>query len=114
MEETIHYELPSEDISNDPSTTKRHFRSRLSHTKSSSLLGGGLDRIAKQHAKGSLTARERIDLLFDSGTFREMDGLVVHRCEEFGMEKTRVPGDGVVIGKALYYFALSAYYHMKL
>ena len=61
-------------------------------------MGGGVDRIAKQHAKGSLTARERIDLLFDTGSFREVDGLVVHRCEEFGMGKNRVPGDGVVVG----------------
>jgi len=55
-------------------------------------------RIDKQHLKGSLTARERIDLLFDSGSFREVDALVTHRCNEFGMEKHVVPGDGVVVG----------------
>jgi hypothetical protein len=97
--ETTHHLLASSIISDDPSTTKRHFRSILSETKATSLLGGGIDRIAKQHAKGSLTARERIDLLFDQGSFREVDGLVVHRCEEFGMGKNRVPGDGVVVGK---------------
>ncbi len=55
-------------------------------------------RIDKQHQKGSLTARERIDLLFDSGSFREVDALVTHRCQEFGMQKHDVPGDGVVVG----------------
>ncbi|KAL3776621.1 hypothetical protein ACHAWO_012253 [Cyclotella atomus] len=99
--ETTHHLLASSIISDDPSTTKRHFRSILSETKATSLLGGGIDRIAKQHAKGSLTARERIDLLFDQGSFREVDGLVVHRCEEFGMGKNRVPGDGVVVGHGL-------------
>lgn len=104
--ETTHHLLASPTISNDPSTTKRHFRSILSETKATSLLGGGIDRIEKQHAKGSLTARERIDLLFDEGSFREVDGLVVHRCEEFGMGKNRVPGDGVVVGK-LYHLQLA-------
>jgi hypothetical protein len=99
-ETTTHHLLPSssKQLSNDPSATKRSFRSLLAETKAASLLGGGVDRIAKQHAKGSLTARERIGLLFDEGSFREVDGLVVHRCEEFGMGKNRVPGDGVVVG----------------
>ncbi|MCC7441983.1 MAG: acyl-CoA carboxylase subunit beta [Bdellovibrionales bacterium] len=60
--------------------------------------GGGSDRVAKQHAAGKLTARERIELLLDAGTFEELDKLVVHRCTDFGMEKERVPGDGVVTG----------------
>lgn len=110
IHQTIHHLLPSEQISNDPSTTKRSFRSLLASTKATSLLGGGIDRIAKQHAKGSLTARERIGLLFDGGSFREVDGLVVHRCEEFGMGENRVPGDGVVVGmsvKMLLYFLLA-------
>lgn len=97
--ETRHHLLRSDSILNDSSTTKRAFRSLLSETKASSLLGGGDARIEKQHAKGSLTARERIDLLFDNGSFREVDGLVVHRCEDFGMGDNRVPGDGVVVGK---------------
>src|SRR5918993_6010994 len=62
-------------------------------------LGGGADRLEKQHAAGKLTARERIDLLFDPGTFQEMDKLVTHRCRDFGMEEQIIPGDGVVCGQ---------------
>ncbi|BCS35202.1 methylmalonyl-CoA carboxyltransferase [Luteitalea sp. TBR-22] len=61
-------------------------------------LGGGADRIARQHAAGKLTARERIERLFDPGTFEEVDKLVVHRCRDFGMEAQQIPGDGVVCG----------------
>jgi propionyl-CoA carboxylase beta chain len=61
-------------------------------------LGGGEDRLARQHEAGKLTARERIDLLFDPGSFEELDKLVMHRCRDFGMEQQRVPGDGVVSG----------------
>jgi len=61
-------------------------------------LGGGEDRIIKQHESGKLTARERINLLLDSGTFVELDKLVVHRCADFDMDKTKIPGDGVVSG----------------
>src|SRR3954466_10230881 len=61
-------------------------------------LGGGADRLEKQHASGKLTARERIELLFDPGTFEEVDKLVTHRCRDFGMEQQIVPGDGVVAG----------------
>ncbi|MGA1862687.1 acyl-CoA carboxylase subunit beta [Deferribacter thermophilus] len=61
-------------------------------------LGGGPDRIAKQHEKGKLTARERIDKLLDKGTFVELDKFVVHRCNYFGMEKNKILGDGVVTG----------------
>ena len=61
----------------------------------------GADRIAKQHEKGKLTARERVALLADPGTFRETDQLVVHRCADFGMERERMPGDGVVTGSCL-------------
>ena len=61
-------------------------------------LGGGVDRIEKQHAKGKLTARERINLLFDEGTFVELDAFVKHRCTNFGMEKTNAPAEGVVTG----------------
>jgi propionyl-CoA carboxylase beta chain len=62
-------------------------------------LGGGEARIRKQHEAGKLTARERIDLLFDPGSFEEFDKLVVHRCLDFGMEAQQVPGDGVVAGQ---------------
>lgn len=61
-------------------------------------LGGGVDRIEKQHAKGKLTARERINLLFDEGTFVELDAFVKHRCTNFGMEKLNAPAEGVVTG----------------
>jgi propionyl-CoA carboxylase beta chain len=64
-------------------------------------LGGGADRQKRQHASGKLTARERIDLLFDAGTFEEVDKLVTHRCRDFGMEDQIVPGDGVVAGHGL-------------
>ena len=62
------------------------------------LIAGGEDRIKKQHDAGKLTARERIDLLLDPGTFVEMDRLVVHRSHDFGMDEQKIPGDGVVTG----------------
>ncbi|MEY3419553.1 MAG: hypothetical protein RJA46_1324, partial [Pseudomonadota bacterium] len=61
-------------------------------------LGGGQKRIAAQHSKGKLTARERIELLLDAGTFEEWDMFVEHRCHDFGMADQTVPGDGVVTG----------------
>jgi propionyl-CoA carboxylase beta chain len=60
--------------------------------------GGGEDRIRRQHEAGKLTARERIDLLFDPGSFEEVDKFVTHRCLDFGMDRQLVPGDGVVAG----------------
>ncbi len=60
--------------------------------------GGGERRIANQHAKGKLTARERIDLLLDEGSFEEFDMFVEHRCNDFGMADQKLPGDGVVTG----------------
>ena len=60
--------------------------------------GGGVKRIAAQHAKGKLTARERIELLVDEGTFEEWDMFVEHRCSDFGMQNQKIPGDGVVTG----------------
>jgi propionyl-CoA carboxylase beta chain len=63
--------------------------------------GGGADRLKRQHEAGKLTARERMDELFDSGTFEEVDKLVTHRCRDFGMEKLVIPGDGVVTGHGL-------------
>ena len=61
-------------------------------------LGGGEARLQKQHEQGKLTARERMTRLFDPGTFEEVDKLVTHRCQDFGMEQQIVPGDGVVTG----------------
>jgi propionyl-CoA carboxylase beta chain len=63
--------------------------------------GGGAERVKRQHAAGKLTARERIDLLFDPGTFEEVDKLVTHRCRDFGMEYQVIPGDGVIAGHGL-------------
>ena len=60
--------------------------------------GGGAERLQRQHEAGKLTARERIDLLFDPGTFEEVDKLVTHRCRDFGMESQVFPGDGVITG----------------
>jgi propionyl-CoA carboxylase beta chain len=60
--------------------------------------GGGDERRARQHSEGKLSARERLDLLFDEDTFEEIDKLVEHRCQDFGMSEQRIPGDGVVCG----------------
>src|ERR1700721_2221516 len=61
-------------------------------------LGGGEARIASQHARGKLTARERLELLLDPNSFEEFDMFVEHRNTEFGADKNRIPGDGVVTG----------------
>ncbi|GMV20568.1 MAG: methylmalonyl-CoA carboxyltransferase [Acidimicrobiia bacterium] len=71
---------------------------RLADLERRAELGGGEDRLRRQREGGKLTARERIDLLFDAGTFEELDKLVTHRCRDFGMEKELIPGDGVVAG----------------
>ena len=71
---------------------------RLEDRRAEARLGGGAKRIAAQHARGKLTARERIDLLLDNGSFEEFDMFVQHRCDDFGMEKSKIPGDGVVTG----------------
>src|SRR6202051_3643238 len=70
----------------------------LAERRAGARLGGGEKRIEAQHARGKLTARERIELLLDKGSFEEFDMFVEHRSTEFGMEKTKVPGDGVVTG----------------
>ncbi len=71
---------------------------QLEQKRALARLGGGQKRIDAQHAKGKLTARERIELLLDDGTFEEWDMFVEHRCTDFGMEGNRPPGDGVVTG----------------
>ena len=78
----------------DPTTTLDHLERRAEQ-------GGGEDRMRRQHETGKLTARERIDLLFDPGTFEEVDKLVTHRCLDFGMADQLIPGDGVVAGHGL-------------
>ena len=70
----------------------------LETRRQAARMGGGEKRIAAQHAKGKLTARERIELLLDDGSFEEFDMFVAHRCTDFGMEKERPAGDGVVTG----------------
>jgi acetyl-CoA carboxylase carboxyltransferase component len=71
---------------------------RLRETKANGRLGGGPDRIEAQHQRGRLTARERIDLLLDKGSFREIDAFVVHRTNDFGLDKQKFVGDSVVTG----------------
>jgi len=71
---------------------------KLEEKRAAARLGGGEKRIAAQHAKGKLTARERIDVLLDEGSFEEVDMYVEHNCTDFGMEAEHIPGDGVVTG----------------
>src|SRR5512138_3774883 len=83
----------------------------LEERRAGAKLGGGEKRIEAQHARGKLTARERIELLLDKGSFEEFDMFVEHRSNEFGMEKSKIPGDGVVTGwgtvngRAVYLFS---------
>ncbi len=70
----------------------------LNHKKEQALSGGGKKRIDAQHQKGKLTARERIQLLMDDGTFEELGMLVQHRSNEFGLDKEKYYTDGVVTG----------------
>jgi propionyl-CoA carboxylase beta chain len=71
---------------------------RLEEMNARALVGGGEARVERQHQAGKLTARERIELLFDPGTFVEIDKFVVHRCTDFGMQQQKILGDGVVTG----------------
>ena len=71
---------------------------RLERQRAAARLGGGAKRVEAQHGKGKLTARERIDILLDEGSFEEWDMFVEHRCTDFGMAEQKVPGDGVVTG----------------
>ncbi|MGC4000061.1 MAG: acyl-CoA carboxylase subunit beta [Anaeromyxobacter sp.] len=76
-------------------------RALLDRLNQEAELGGGEERIARQHKDGKLTARERVEMFLDPGTFVEMDRFKTHRCAEFGMEKQRILGDGVVTGYGL-------------
>ena len=71
---------------------------KLQEKEAAALLGGGEHRIQQQHLKGKLTARERLDILLDEGSFEEWDKLVEHRSTDFGMQDQKIPGDGVVTG----------------
>ena len=89
----------------------QHILQKLEQRRAEARLGGGEKRIAAQHARGKLTARERIEVLLDAGSFEEFDMFVEHTCTDFGMEKSRIPGDGVVTGwgtvngRVIYVFA---------
>jgi propionyl-CoA carboxylase beta chain len=76
----------------------KHILEELEKRRGVARAGGGPKRVEAQHARGKLTARERIALLMDKDSFEEFDMFVEHRCDEFGMEKTKIPGDGVVTG----------------
>ncbi len=73
---------------------------KLAKKREEAYLGGGVDKIEAQHKKGKLTARERISLLVDEGSFEEVDAFVQQRSRDFGMDKVSLPGDGVVVGYA--------------
>jgi propionyl-CoA carboxylase beta chain len=79
-------------------TAVKDILGELEHRRSEARLGGGRKRIDAQHAKGKLTARERLEVLLDEGSFEEFDMFVAHRATDFGMAATRFPGDGVVTG----------------
>jgi hypothetical protein len=76
----------------------QHILEELDRRREQARAGGGEKRVAAQHAKGKLTARERIDLLLDEGSFEEFDMFVEHRSADFGMQDQKIPGDGVVTG----------------
>ena len=71
---------------------------KLEERRARARAGGGQTRIDAQHKRGKLTARERLELLMDRGSFEEFDMFVEHRSADFGMENSRIPGDGVVTG----------------
>ena len=76
----------------------REIVEELEEKRALARLGGGQHRVDAQHKRGKLTARERIEVLFDPDSFEEWDMFVEHRCIDFGMEKVQIPGDGVVTG----------------
>ncbi len=78
--------------------TREDVLEELNRRNAEAEAGGGEARIAKRHERGLLTARERIDQMFDPGSFVELDKFKTHRSTDFGMEKTRIPGDGIVTG----------------
>jgi propionyl-CoA carboxylase beta subunit len=82
-------------------SSSRELLEVLTQKSNQALAGGGETRLAKQHAAGKLSARERIDRLLDTGSFIEMDRFKTHRCVDFGMEADKIPGDGVVTGQGL-------------
>ncbi|KAK9708906.1 hypothetical protein K7432_009346 [Basidiobolus ranarum] len=79
-------------------TKEQAILSRIEEKRKAATLGGGQKRIDAQHNKGKLTARERVELLLDPGSFREYDAFVEHQCYDFGMQNSKITGDGVVTG----------------
>lgn len=78
--------------------TREEIYNKFEELDKQASMGGGLDRIEKQHASGRMTARERIDMLLDKGTFNEIDKFVIHNCSNLGMDRSHLAGDGVVCG----------------
>ena len=78
-------------------TLEERYR-ELERRNRAAAAGGGEDRVKRQHEAGKLTARERVELLLDKGTFEEVDRFVQHRCDNFGMEDQKIIGDGVITG----------------
>ncbi len=91
-------EQRSSQNTSDTTTAAQQKVAELHTLKATALLGGGERRIEQQHKKGKLTARERLDLLLDPGSFNELDMFVTHRSTDFGLDAQRIPGDGVVTG----------------
>lgn len=85
-------------MENEISQTAKNKLAALERRNEQAMQGGGTDRVAKHKQGGRLTARERLDVLLDPGSFVEMDRFVTHRCIDFGMAETKVPGDGVITG----------------
>src|SRR5581483_11360979 len=89
-------ERSSQDTSSQKGTQEKI--TELHELQASAKLGGGAKRIETQHKKGKLTARERLDLLLDPGSFNELDMFVTHRASDFGLDEQKILGDGVVTG----------------
>ena len=70
---------------------------QLRNRKAQGRLGGGMERVEAQHKRGRMTARERIDMMMDKGSFREIDAFVVHRTSDFGLDQQVFPGDSVEV-----------------
>ena len=82
----------------EPLTTTAARLQDLEKRNEEAFVGGGEDRVAKHKQGSRLTARERLDVLLDPGSFVEIDRFVTHRSHNFGMEETKIPGDGVITG----------------
>jgi hypothetical protein len=97
----VSHKMSSTTVAPTAVSMKNAFRERLQVARDAALLGGGAKRIETQHARGKLTARERLLLLLDADSFREYDMLKTHRCDEFGMQDEQYYGDGVVTGHGM-------------